>query len=177
MIYEFILRNEFDYPVEKMCEYLKVTKSSFYHWSKKRDLISPSSEKTLLLTDRILFLFKDNKEIYGSYRIHKLLEREGVNYSRSYIAKKMRELGLKSVLRRKYVITTDSNSSLPVVKNILDGEFNSLELGKKWISGINYIRVNNDWNYFTTIIDLANRKFVGWTLSEDMTKENTVMKA
>jgi putative transposase len=89
----------------------------------------------------------------------------------------MRELGLKSVLRRKYVITTDSNHSLPVVKNILDGEFNSLELGKKWISGITYIRVNNDWNYFTTIIDLANRKFVGWTLSEDMTKENTVMKA
>lgn len=66
MIYEFILRNEFDYPVEKMCKHLKVTKSSFYHWIKKRDLISPTVKKTLLLTDRIQFIFKENKEIYGS---------------------------------------------------------------------------------------------------------------
>ena len=29
-------------------------------------------------------------------------------------------------------------------------------------------------NYLTTIIDLADRKVVGWTLSEDMTVEKTV---
>ena len=34
--------------------------------------------------------------------------------------------------------------------------------------------MNDDWNYLTTIIDLADRKVVGWTLSEDMTVENTV---
>lgn len=45
------------------------------------------------------------------------------------------------------------------------------------MSDITYIRVNNHWNYLTTIIDLADRKVVGWTLSEDMTVENTVLKA
>ena len=44
------------------------------------------------------------------------------------------------------------------------------------MSDITYIRVNDDWNYLTTIIDLADRKIVGWTLSEDMTTENTIMK-
>jgi len=29
----------------------------------------------------------------------------------------------------------------------------------------------------TTIIDLAGREIVGWSLSENMTAENTVMKA
>ena len=29
----------------------------------------------------------------------------------------------------------------------------------------------------TTIIDLADRKIVGWSLSEDMTTENTIIKA
>jgi len=177
MIYEFILRNEFGYSVEKMCKYLKITRSSFYHWEKQRDLRSPSNEKTLLLTGRIQFLFKENKQIYGSFRIHKLLEKEGFNYSRSYIAKKMRELGLKSVLSRKHVVTTDSSHGLPIARNILDRDFMSLELGKKWISDITYIRVNNDWNYLTTIIDLADRKVVGWSLSEDMTTENTVLKS
>ena len=42
------------------------------------------------------------------------------------------------------------------------------------MSDITYIRVNDDWNYLTTIIDLADRKVVGWTLSEDMTVEHTV---
>ena len=177
MIYEFILKNEFGYPVEKMCKYLRVTKNSFYDWVKKRDVLSPSNGKVQLLTGRIQFLFDENKQIYGSFRIHKLLEKEGFNYSRSYIAKKMRELDLKSILSRKHVITTDSNHSLPVAKNILDRDFSSLELGKKWISDITYIRVNNDWNYLTTIIDLADRKVVGWSLSEDMTTENTVLKA
>ncbi len=44
------------------------------------------------------------------------------------------------------------------------------------MSDITYIPVNNRWNYLTTIIDLADRKVVGWTLSEDMTTENTVYK-
>ncbi|MEM1136811.1 MAG: hypothetical protein AAGI07_13320 [Bacteroidota bacterium] len=43
------------------------------------------------------------------------------------------------------------------------------------------IRVNNHWNYLTTIIDLAKRKVVtarnGWSLSKDMTTEYTVLRA
>ena len=37
--------------------------------------------------------------------------------------------------------------------------------------------MNDNWKYLTTIIDLADRKVVGWSLSEDMTVENTVYKA
>ncbi|MFT6138529.1 MAG: transposase InsO family protein [Salibacteraceae bacterium] len=37
--------------------------------------------------------------------------------------------------------------------------------------------MNSDWNYLTTIIDLADRKIVGWSLSKDMTTENTPLKA
>lgn len=47
---------------------------------------------------------------------------------------------------------------------------------KKWVSDISYIRVNDKWNYITTILDLADRKIVAWTLSTDMTTENTIYK-
>jgi transposase InsO family protein len=36
--------------------------------------------------------------------------------------------------------------------------------------------VNDNWNYLTTIIDLADRKVVSWTLSEDMTAETPLLK-
>ncbi len=107
----------------------------------------------------------------------KKLEREGLIYSRYYIGLLMKQMGLKSVLRKKYVVTTNSKHSFSIAKNELAREFISLKLGEKWVSDITYIRVNNDWNYLTTIIDLADRKVVGWTLSEDMTTEDTTMKA
>jgi len=89
----------------------------------------------------------------------------------------MQELGLRSIVRRKFVITTDSNHSYRVADNLLNREFTSCSLGEKWVSDITYVRVKEDWHYLTTIIDLADRKVVGWSLSEDMTVKNTVVKA
>lgn len=131
----------------------------------------------MLLKERIKAIFLESKEIYGSYRIQKKLERENVTYSRSYISLLMKEMGLKSVLKRKFITTTDSKHVFPIAENELNRNFKSLKLGEKWVSDITYIRVNNNWNYLTTIIDLADRKVVGWSLSEDMTVENTVLKA
>jgi len=127
--------------------------------------------------ERIKIHFEQSRQIYGSHRIQKMLEREGLCYARSYVASLMQKMGLKSVLRRKYVITTDSKHSFPIAENKLNRDFYSLKLGEKWVSDITYIRINDKWNYLTTIMDLADRKIVGWTLSEDMTTENTIWKA
>jgi transposase InsO family protein len=164
------------YPVELMCKYMLVSKNAYYHWLKNESNKSMKSA-TSYLKEKIKFLFYENKEIYGSYRIKKQLERENLYYSRSYIGLLMREMGLKSILKRKFTITTNSNHSYSIAKNVLNREFTHFQLGQKWVSDITYIRVNNDWNYLTTIIDLADRKVVGWSLSEDMTTENTVLKA
>ena len=43
-------------------------------------------------TEKLFYL---NKEIYGNLRIKKALEKEGLYYSRSYIAVLMNALGLK----------------------------------------------------------------------------------
>ena len=155
---------------------MKVSKNAYYHWLKNKDLVNIKTVK-ILLKERIKIIFDNSREIYGSCRIQKMLEREGLIYSRSYIGLLMKEMGIKSVLKRKFVITTDSKHAFPIVNNELDRNFTSFKLGEKWVSDITYIRVNDNWNYLTTIMDLADRKIVGWTLSEDMTTENTVMKA
>jgi len=159
MRYDFILRNKELYPVEKMCHYMKVSKNSYYHWIKTKDKSGIKSSK-IILKQRIKALFKESKQIYVSYRIREMLKREGLIYSRSYIGLLMKEMGLRSILKRKYVITTNSNHSFNIANNELNREFRSETLGEKWVSDITYIRVNDDWNYLTTIIDLADRKIV-----------------
>lgn len=155
---------------------MKVSRNAYYNWQKTKGQTVEKPARALL-KERIRLIFNQSRQIYGSYRIQKMLEREKLFYSRSYVAILMKEMGLKSVLRRKYVTTTDSNHSFDIAANELNREFQSSKLGEKWVSDITYIRVNNNWNYLTIIIDLADRKVVGWSLSEDMTTENTIIKA
>jgi len=155
---------------------MKISKNAFYNWLRSKEIIKTKSSK-LILKQKIKMVFENSRQIYGSCRIKKKLERQGLFYSRSYIALLMKEMGLKSVLRKKYVVTTDSNHSNPIAKNELNREFASYELGQKWVSDITYVQVNDDWNYLTTIIDLADRKVVGWSLSENMTTKDTILKA
>lgn len=159
-----------------MCKSMKVSKNAYYHWFKNKDIVVLKTA-TVHLKERIKIVFEQSREIYGSCRIQKKPEREGLVYCRSYIGSLMKEMGLRSVLKRKFVNTTDSDHPCSIAANELNREFSSLKPGHKWVSDITYIRVNDDWNYLTTIIDLADRKIVGWSLSEDMTTQNTVMKA
>ncbi len=157
-----------------MCKCMKVSRNSYYNWfSNKRNI----NEKLVHLKERIQYHFQQNRCVYGSTRIQKKLQSEGLVYSISYIGRLMRQMGLKSILKRKFVITTQSKHDNPIAKNVLNRDFTSTQIGQKWVSDITYIPVGKSWNYLTTIIDLADRKVVGWTLSENLTTEHTVYKA
>ena len=174
MRYYFISENSHLHSVERMCKSMKVSTNAYYNWKNNN---FTQAKKTDLLRNRIQEIFDNSKQVYGSPKIQKTLEKEGFVYSRSYVGVLMKQMGIRSILKRKFTITTDSNHSYPLAKNELDRDFSSLNLGEKWVSDITYVRVNDDWNYLTTIMDLADRKIVGWSLSEDMTTQNTVFKA
>ena len=160
-----------------MCKCFKVSKNAFYLWFKNNKMNMSTTNKTLL-QNMIQKIFDDSRQVYGSYRIKAELEKQGVIVSRAYVARLMKHMGLKSILSKKFkVMTTDSKHNYPVAGNILNRDFNIRELGKVWVSDITYVRVGKKWGYLTVIIDLADRKVVGWSLSDDMTYENTVMRA
>jgi len=129
------------------------------------------------LKGRIREIWEGSRRLYGSPKITEMLKREGLPYSTSYVARLMKEMGIGSMAKRKFVATTDSKHGHPVCENLLDRRFEVGELGKAWVSDITYIRCNGSWLYLTSVIDLADRKVVGWSLSKDMTTENTVYRA
>jgi transposase InsO family protein len=46
---------------------------------------------------------------------------------------------------------------------------------KAWASDINYIQTKEGFIYLTTIMDLYNRKIIGWSLSDGMSTEETTL--
>jgi len=57
----------------------------------------------------------------------------------------MKKSGLKSVLDKKYVITTDLNHSYEIPKNFLNRKFTSTKLEEKWVSDITHLRMDKRW--------------------------------
>ena len=114
-------------------------------------------------------MYDESKGRYGSPRIAAELQAKGIRASRPRVARAMKKMGLKSIIRKKYrVQTTDSKHTYQVSENHLNRDFSADRVAQKWVSDITYIKTAEGWVYLTAILDLADRKVVGWALSETM---------
>src|SRR5690554_3790719 len=126
------------------------------------------------LITEVYFEFKQR---YGSPRITVELQSRGHMISRVTVAKYMKEMGLRSKLARKFKTTTDSKHNYQVVENVLNREFKPNKASEAWVSDITYISVKEGFLYLTTIIDLYDRKLIGWSLSKSMATSQTTLPA
>ena len=163
------------FPIEKMCKVLRVSRSSYYSWlmSKpgKRDIENNE------LSDRIKKIYESGKKTYGSPRITIALLEEGIHVSRPRVARLMKKQNLQSIIRKKWVVTTDSRHNYPVVENKLNRDFSVSRTGQVWVSDITYIKTSQGWLYLTVIIDLYDRKVIGWAFSRSLKAVNTTIPA
>lgn len=175
MIYTFIKDNEGIFPIEKMCKVLEIGLRSYYHW--KQSSTSKRKLKEERFKELLAEVYFEFKQRYGSPRITAELHSRGYKISRVTVAKYMKEMGIRSKLARRFKSTTDSKHNHQVVENVLDRAFNPDKPSVAWVSDITYIAVKEGFLYLTTIIDLHDRKLIGWSLSKDLSTEQTTLPA
>ncbi len=163
------------FPIEKMCKVLKVSRSGFYSWLKSKPSNRGLENEELLR--QICIIHKESRQIYGSPRIMKELRSRNIFASRPRVARLMKQAQIRSIIKRKFVVTTDSKHNYPIVENKLDRNFKVDETGKVWVSDITYISTSQGWLYLTVIMDLADRKIIGWSLSKSMKAIETTIPA
>ena len=158
-----------------MCYLLNVSRSSYYEFLKAK--ISMRAKENKYILNQIQIIFKESKQTYGSPRITDYLNNKGIKVSKVRVARLMKENNIKSVTRKKYVTTTNSKHDFIISKNILNRNFTVEKPSLAWVSDITYIPTQEGWIYLTTVIDLYDRKIIGRSISDNMTTENTVIKA
>ena len=173
MIFDFIKNHEKIFPIEKMCKVLKVSQSGYYRW--KSNFISNRVQKVNSIKEKITAIYFESKQRYGSPRITIELNALGYKISRITVAKYMKQLGLYSKLSKKFKVTTDSKHNYLVVENILNRQFSVSKPSKVWVSDITYIHTKEGFLYLTTIMDLYDRKIIGWSLSDGMSTNETTL--
>ena len=163
------------FTIEMMCRVFKVTKSSYYVWLQNGASMRWKDNECLLR--QIMEIFDRSKQSYGSPRITQELRAQGMRVSKNRIANMMRAAEIRARKPRKFMVTTDSKHNYPIVPNVLDRRFSATREGEIWISDITYVRTSSGWLYLTVIIDMFDRKVVGWSMSTGLSAQQTIIPA
>jgi len=158
-----------------MCRVLAVSKSGYYQWLNRMPSIR--SIKNDSLVKEIYRIYNSSEKRYGSPRVTRELNLVEKKASQPLVAKRMRKESLRSIIRKKYKVTTNSKHKYPVVENKLMQDFRVKEKNEIWVSDITYIATKQGWLYLTTVIDLFDRKVIGWALSSTMSAKQTSIAA
>ena len=181
MIYQFMQANKNRYSIKEMAGVFGVSRSAYYKWEQKQKaVIEQPQQKTAdeELLDLIKEIIARHLRRYGSPRVRKELQKVyGIRVSRKKVARLMRENALNARRRKKGIKTTDSKHGFEVNENILDRQFHAGKPGEKWVSDITYLSTTEGWVYLTVVIDLFDRKVLGWALSADMESAHTSIAA
>ncbi len=155
------------FPVEACCDVLEVSRSGYYAWLDRPE--SARARRRGELATAIARVHEENRGVYGSPRVQKALEAEGVDACVNTVADIMREHEIRAKTKRPFTPrTTDAAHAEPVAENVLDRQFDAELPNQKWAVDITYIATGEGWLYLAGVIDLCSRKIVGWSMADHM---------
>ncbi len=170
MWFVFIRDHQAEFPVGVPCAVLGVSRSGYYAWRDR--LPSPTALRRERLVEQIRQAHADARSVYGSPRVHRRLEDQGGVCCENTVAKRMREQGIRSKIRRRFVVrTTDSLHDCPVADNVLAREFYPDQPDTAWAADITYVPTAEGRLYLAAVIDLCSRKVVGWATADHLRAE------
>jgi transposase InsO family protein len=156
-----------DYPVRRLCLYLKASPSGFYDWEQRQLRPCARALENQSLAENIGQIHAGSRQTYGAPRIERELRKKGRCHGRNRVARLMKEKGLCGRQKGRYrVQTTDSNHDQPIAPNRLAQAPKATAPNQLWVAAITSIETKEGWLYLAAILDLYSRRIVGWAMSE-----------
>jgi transposase InsO family protein len=147
-----------------MCQVLEISVSGYYAWCKRP--VSTHQREDARLSAEIQTIFLDNRQVYGSPRIHAALQARGIRCGRKRVVRLMQALGLQAKRHRHHKpTTTSSDPTARFAPNLLNRDFTALRPNAKWVTDITAIPTGEGWLYLAVILDLFSRMVVGWAMA------------
>ena len=91
---------------------------------------------------------------------------------RRRVTRLMRLAGLEGRCKKRWRKTTVADPEAEAAKDLIQRHFGpGAEIDRRYVGDITYIATWEGWAYLATVIDLASRKVVGWSLADHMRTE------
>ena len=171
------LNTHMGYSIKEICIALKLNRSSYYKWKKRKQ--SKSELLNVQITEYIKEFYEESNGVLGYRQMNIVLNREKsdelphrVNVKR--VRRLMRILGLKSVIRKKrpdYVKSTPEITA----KNVLKRNFKATGPFEKWLTDVTEFKyyVGNEVKklYLSAILDLYDRRIIAYKIGDSNNNE------
>lgn len=164
----FIDEHRATYGVEPICRVLPIAPSTYYtHAARQadRDLQPDRWWRDEALCVEIRRVWDENKQVYGVRKVWRQLCREGYRVARCTVARLMKQLGLRGVVRGKVVKTTHSDKTVPCPRDQVNRQFRADRPNALWVSDFTYVSTWAGFVYVAFVIDVYARRIVGWKVS------------
>lgn len=92
----------------------------------------------------------------------------GLHIGKERARPRMAEHGIRAKTKRKFIMTTDSQHSLPVAPDLVQRRFTSQAPNQLFCGDITYIATDEGWRYLAAVIDMFSRHVVGCSLQPHM---------
>ena len=166
--YELICAEKANYPIVKMCGWIAVSRSGFYDWVTRGRTPTAAQRRRSRLGRLVEAAFTASRGTYGARRIVVVLRNSGERVSARLVAELMAQRQLKACQPRPWRRTTLPAGSLASRPDLIGRDFTAAAPGTKLVGDISYIRTWTGWLYLATVIDLATRKVIGWSMNTHM---------
>ncbi len=149
---------------------MDVSPSGFYDYVERLERGHENQEEQALIL-RVKAIHERTGGVYGSRRMAREPEADGVEAGRYRARSLMRKAGIEVRRKKRFRVTTDSRHDHPVAPDRLDRRFAVTAPNTVRGGDITYLWTNQGWMYPAVIPDLFSRRVVGWTLADHMRAE------
>jgi transposase InsO family protein len=160
-----------EFPVTKMCRWLRVSTSGFYDYCNAVE--TDRDRRRAKVAVHVQAAFALGRGTYGVRRVLGVLGRchdpEVACASAKLVRSIMAELGLRACQPRAHKTTTQPDpNATGQPADLVKRDFTAEAPGTKLVGDITYIRTWAGWLYLATVIDCCTREVIGWSMADHM---------
>ena len=164
----FIDAHRETYGVEPICKVLPIAPSTYHAQAARR--ADPGKQPARMKRDAVLRgeirqVWEANFGVYGVRKVWRQLLREGIRVARCTVARLMRDMGLKGVVRGKETRTTIADKAKPCPADRVNRQFRAPSPNALWLADFTYVATWQGFAYVAFVIDAFARRIVGWRVS------------
>jgi putative transposase len=154
------------FPVAAACTAAGVTRSAYYAWT-TRAAQGPSDhdKQEARLVGEIRRIHARSHGTYGAPRVHAELRRRGQAVNHKRVERLMRAHGIAGYRAHRRRSLTRPDAGAAPAPDLLGRLFDPDQLDVAWCSDVTYIPTGEGWLYLASVLDLASRHLLGYSMS------------
>lgn len=171
MMVSFIDDHRGTYGVEPICKEMPIAPSTYYEMKaceRVPDRRSARSKRDAALRMKIDRVWRENFRVYGVRKVWRALIRVDEKVARCTVARLMRQMGLKGVIRGRKTRTTIPDTAVVRPFDLVSRQFKAATPNQLWVADFTYVATWSGFVYVAFVVDVFARMIVGWRASTSM---------